>query len=168
MQAFNYDTANTPSINPCINLVRREEKKRDSSGITETSLVISLMNNPIIPNTTPTEAKETNSFKLKSENGSSLSTHLSIAILHLGALLRVDAGSQERRLPGVDFILSLARQFEDFEILVDIPVLRIVDGKHVAAGHESGLDVSQLQGVKWQHEFLVTLLRGFVSWSYDL
>ena len=104
-----------------------------------------------IPNTSPNKDQEQSILRRE--------THLSFAILHLGALLRVDASSEEGCLPGVDFVLSLARQLQDFEVLVDVPVLRVVDGEHVAAGHEPRLDVAQLQSVEGQHEFLVTLLR---------
>ena len=88
-----------------------------------------------IPNTSPNEEQE-------ESKEHSVETHLAFTILRLGALLRVDASSEERCLPGVDFVLSLARQLQDFEVLVDVPVLRIVDGKHITARHEPRLDVS--------------------------
>jgi hypothetical protein len=52
------------------------------------------------------------------------------------------------------------QQVSNLEVLEDVPALRIVDGEHVAPGHEAGLQVAQLQLVQRQHVLLVLFLFG--------
>ena len=85
-------------------------------------------------------------------------TDLSVSVGGLRALLGVDAGPEEGGLPRVDLVLRLAGELEGLEVLVDVAVLGVVDGEHVPAGHEPGLDVAELQLVEREHELLVLLL----------